>query len=135
MNFKVCLSVTDNILPWLVLICIHKLCCCSWNSTYERLIGPKQRQPFPQRVPLSVSPLVALVALWSVYIGPTSLFCIAFIQFILLKMLILFMLAGNDRISSGSMGAGGTVRLSDHQNLHFNVRKMVRLCKSHRLRV
>ncbi|KAL6221254.1 hypothetical protein ACLB2K_009005 [Fragaria x ananassa] len=35
----------------------------SWNSTYERLVGPKQRQPFPQRVPLSEM-IEFLVEVW-----------------------------------------------------------------------
>ncbi|KAM5547919.1 hypothetical protein ABKV19_002071 [Rosa sericea] len=35
----------------------------SWNSTYERLVGPKQRQPFPQRIPLSEM-IEFLVEVW-----------------------------------------------------------------------
>ncbi|KAK9947557.1 hypothetical protein M0R45_003175 [Rubus argutus] len=35
----------------------------SWNTTYERLVGPKQRQPFPQRIPLSEM-IEFLVEVW-----------------------------------------------------------------------
>lgn len=45
-------------------------------------------------------------------------------------MLIGFILTGHDRLSRGSMGAGGAVRLSEYQTLPFNVRKILDLCKS-----
>lgn len=45
------------------------LCLCSWNATYESLLGT--RQPFPQPIPLPVSLLCNLVILllfffWSI---------------------------------------------------------------------
>ena len=98
-SFLILLFIVDSIAMY-----------CSWNATYESLLGTNK--PLPQPIPLPVSLLGCGGFGPCYFLGNKA--CVSWLY-------IWFQLTGNGRFSCWCLGAGGLIRLSKQK--HKNISK------------
>lgn len=98
-----------------IFVCTHCLCLgiwlCSWNATYESLLGSSK--PFPQPIPLPVR----IIWFWIILQIKIRLFI-----WLACRLLIL---TGNDRFSSGHLGTGGPIWLNYMTAVWFRILEII----------